>query len=87
MADEGARTLDRYLPLHDSKSWSYYGMLAAGRPWRSYLANATYHCYHVSLLRSLASDYGVYRFASTADTWAGYTTRAGVTCPSGAPRG
>jgi hypothetical protein len=85
LADEGARTLDHYLPLHDSASWSYYGMLTAGRPWRSYLANATYHCYHVSLLRSLAAGYPEYRFASMGDTWAGYAARAGVTCPADAP--
>lgn len=87
LADDGAATLDHYLPLHDSKSWSYYGMLSAGRPWRSYLANATYHCYHVSLLRSLAPLYAEYRFESTADTWAGYATRTGITCPGGTPTG
>ena len=87
LADDGAATLDHYLPLHDSKRWSYYGMLAAGRSWRSYLANATYHCYHVSLLRSLAPLYAEYRFESTADTWAGYATRTGITCPAGTPTG
>jgi hypothetical protein len=83
LADEGAATLDRYLPLHDSGEWSYYGLLTPGRPWRSHLANATYHCYHVSLLRGLAAYYPDLRFAATADTWSHYAVRAGVTCPDG----
>lgn len=81
LADEGAATLDRYLPLHDSGEWSYYGLLTPGRPWRSYLANATYHCYHVALLRGLAADYPDLSFAATAVKWSGYADRAGVTCP------
>lgn len=83
LADEGAVTLDRYLPLHDSGEWSYYGLLTPGRPWRSHLANATYHCYHVALLRGLAGMYPDLRFAITAETWSGYAARAGVTCPGG----
>lgn len=87
LADEGAATLDRYLPAHDSGKWSYYGLLTPGRAFRSYLANATYHCYHVTLLRSLAPQYPTLRFAAFADTWAGYATRAGTTCPTTAPTG
>lgn len=82
LADEGATTLDRYLPLHDSGQWSYYGLLTPGRPWRSYLANVTYHCYHVSLLRGLAADYPDLHFAATAATWSDYAVTAGVTCPT-----
>lgn len=81
LADEGAATLDRFLPAHDSGKWSYYGLLTPGRPFRSYLANATYHCYHVTLLRSLAPQYPTLRFGVFADTWEGYATRAGTTCP------
>lgn len=82
LADEGAVTLDRYLPAHDSGTWSYYGLLTPGRPFRSYLANATYHCYHVTLLRSLAPQYPAMRFGAFADTWTEYATRAGATCPT-----
>ena len=87
LADEGAATLDRYLPAHDSGTWSYYGLLTPGRPFRSYLANATYHCYHITLLRSLAPQYPALRFAAFADAWTAYATRAGTTCPGGAPTG
>ena len=85
LADAGANSLDRFLPLHDTGRWSYYGMLSPGHPWRTYEANATYHCYHVTLLRNLASRYSQYGFGATADKWNGYATRVGVTCPGGAP--
>jgi len=81
LADEGAAVLQRYLPLHDSGKWSYYGLLTPGHPWRTYLANATYHCYHVTLLRSLAEAYPDRTFGATAGKWAGYATRQGVRCP------
>lgn len=84
LADEGAATLDRFLPVHDSGNWSYYGLLTPGRPFRSYLANATYHCYHITLLRSLAPQYPALRFGAFADTWSEYATRAGTTCPGSA---
>lgn len=87
LADEGAVTLDRYLPAHDSGKWSYYGLLTPGRPFRSYLANATYHCYHIALLRRLAVLSPELRFSAFADTWAGYATNAGTHCPGGAPAG
>jgi hypothetical protein len=84
LGDEGATAPDRYLPLHDSGEWSsYYGLLTPARPWRSHLANATYHCYHVSLLRGLAAYYPDLRFAATAGSWSDYTVRAGVSCPNG----
>lgn len=85
LADAGAQSLDRFLPLHDTGRWSYYGMLSPGHPFRTYQANVTYHCYHVTLLQSLAPAYPQYRFAATAETWGGYATRVGVTCPGGAP--
>lgn len=87
LADEGAVTLDRYLSAHDSGRWSYYGLLTPGRPFRSYLANATYHCYHIALLRRLAVLSPELRFSAFADTWAGYATKAGTHCPGGAPAG
>jgi hypothetical protein len=80
LADEGAATLQRYLPLHDSGKWSYYGLLTPGHPWRTYLANATYHCYHVTLLQSLDKEYPERTFGATARKWAGYATRQGVRC-------
>ena len=88
LADEGAASLDRYLPAHDTGKWSYYGMLTPGRSFRTHVANATYHCYHVSLLRSLAPMYPALRFSTFADTWAAYAVAAGAKCPTNdAPAG
>ncbi len=82
LADEGAVTLEKYLPVHDSGKWSYYGLLTPGYTWRTFLANSSYHCYHVSLLRSLATTYADRSFGTTADKWQGYATRRGVRCSS-----
>jgi D-glucuronyl C5-epimerase C-terminus len=88
LADEGAATLDRYLPAHDTGRWSYYGMLTPGRAFRTHVANATYHCYHVSLLRTLAPMYPALRFGAYAETWAAYAVKAGAKCPdAGSPTG
>ena len=46
----GERTLARYLPLHDTGSWSLYGLATPGWGWRTHVADAGYHCYHVTLL-------------------------------------
>jgi hypothetical protein len=81
LADAGARTLVRYIPLHDTGSWSYYGMLTPGRPWRTYLSDLNYHCYHVALLRQLALRYPDQPFEKTARTWQRYVDRAGQKCP------
>lgn len=81
LADAGARTLVRYIPLHDTGSWSYYGMLTPGRPWRTYLADLNYHCYHVALLRQLAVRYPERSFERTARKWQGYVDRSGQECP------
>jgi hypothetical protein len=72
----------RYLNDHDSGSWSYYGLLTPGRPWRSYLADLNYHCYHVLLLDRLAALYPGEGFLSVSVRWQGYVDRAGLTCPS-----
>ncbi|MEW6583249.1 MAG: D-glucuronyl C5-epimerase family protein, partial [Actinomycetota bacterium] len=80
-ADRGHASLVRYLPLHDSGSWSYYGLLTPGRPWRTYLADLNYHCYHVALLRQLEPLYPASGLAATAARWQGYVDRAGLTCP------
>ena len=82
LADRGAATLQRHLPDHDSGSWSYYGLLTPGRPWRTYLADLNYHCYHVRLLAQLAGIYPGMGFATTSDRWQGYVDQAGLTCPS-----
>jgi hypothetical protein len=81
LADRGAATLARHLADHDSGSWSYYGLLTPGRPWRTYLADLNYHCYHVRLLRALAVPYPEHPFAETAERWQGYVDRAGIACP------
>ena len=80
LADAGADTLERYLPLHDSGEWSYYGLLTPGRPWRSYLADVNYHCYHVNLLNQLARIYPKRSFGETAAAWAGYADAIDATC-------
>jgi hypothetical protein len=82
LADRGAATLERHLADHDSGSWSYYGLLTPGRPWRSYLADLGYHCYHVRLLRALAAPYPERAFAATAARWQGYVDAAGASCPA-----
>jgi D-glucuronyl C5-epimerase C-terminus len=82
LADRGAATLERHLADHDSGAWSYYGLLTPGRPWRSYLADLNYHCYHVRLLEALAEPYPERSFAATAARWQDYADRAGAACPA-----
>ena len=82
LADRGARTLARHLPDHDTGSWSYYGLLTAGRPWKTYLADLNYHCYHVRLLTQLTGPYPDLGFGETAARWQGYVDAAGATCPA-----
>jgi hypothetical protein len=81
LADKGARTLQRHLPDHDTGAWSLYGLLTPGRPWRTYLADLNYHCYHVRLLQQLAAPYPDLGFGDVADRWQGYVDDAGLTCP------
>ena len=79
----GEKTLRHYLPLHDTGRWSLYMLYRPGFAWRSYLADRTYHCYHVALLRQLAHDApagGARTYRAYAARWAGYARRAGVTC-------
>ena len=82
LAARGERSLTRFLPLHDAGDWSFYGLLTPGKPWRSYLADLNYHCYHVSLLRTLARLYPANGHAGVADRWQGYVDAKGVTCPA-----
>jgi len=81
LADRGAGSLARFLPLHDSGSWSYYGLLTPGRPWRSYLADLNYHCYHVRLLRQLDAVYPGRGFAEAAGRWESYVDALPAQCP------
>jgi hypothetical protein len=81
LADRGARSLERHLSDHDTGAWSLYGLLTPGRPWRTYLADLNYHCYHVRLLTDLAAAYPETGFAETADRWQGYVSDAGLACP------
>ena len=80
LADDGATSLRRFLPHHDSGSWSYYGLLTPGRPWRSYLADLNYHCYHVALLRDLHPLYPDAGFAGVAGRWQAYVDARGAQC-------
>jgi deazaflavin-dependent oxidoreductase (nitroreductase family) len=80
LAVRGERTLARYLPLHDTGTWSLYGLLTPGRKWRTYVADAGYHCYHVTLLHELAKIAPGHGFAAVSARWNQYARRAGVRC-------
>lgn len=68
-------------PRHRARS--YYGLLTPGRPWRTYLADLNYHCYHVRLLaQSRCPLYLDLGFGETSDRWQGYVDQAGLTCPA-----
>lgn len=82
LAERGRRSLVRFLPLHDTGDWSYYGLLTPGKPWRSYLADLNYHCYHVSLLRSLDALHPEDALGAVAERWQGYVDARGATCPA-----
>ncbi len=81
-ADRGARSLARFLPEHDTGAWSLYGLLTPGKPWRSYLADLNYHCYHVSLLRTLDTLYPADGHAAVAARWQSYVDARGAVCPA-----
>ena len=66
--------------MHDTGTWSLYGLLTPGRPWKSYLADEGYHCYHVTLLRALAKISPELGFGDVADRWSDYALRVGVRC-------
>jgi hypothetical protein len=83
LATTGERTLVQYLPTHDTGTWSLYGLLTPGRPWRSYLADEGYHCYHVTLLRQLAKLSPDQGFSEVANRWSDYALRVGLTCETG----
>jgi hypothetical protein len=80
-AERGVASLITFMPLHESGAWSYYGLLTPGKPWRTYLADLNYHCYHVTLLRGLEPLYPGRGLASVADRWQGYVDQRGATCP------
>jgi hypothetical protein len=78
----GEQSLRHYLPLHDTGSWSIYMLYRPGFAWRAYLADRTYHCYHVTLLRQLAKDAPAGRrtYVRYARRWARDARRVGLTC-------
>ncbi|HMO01245.1 MAG TPA: D-glucuronyl C5-epimerase family protein [Miltoncostaeaceae bacterium] len=79
-ARDGEKSLQRYLPLHDTGSWSLYGLLTPGYKWRKHVADAGYHCYHVRLLRLLQDQAPGYGFGGWAAKWDGYAKARGVSC-------
>jgi hypothetical protein len=81
LAERARRSLKRFLPLHDTGSWSFYGLLTPGKPWRTYLADLNYHCYHVSLLRTLDGLHPEDGLGAVASRWQGYVDARGATCP------
>ena len=80
LAREGERSLQRYLPLHDTGKWSLYGLLTPGYTWRTHVADTGYHCYHVRLLRLLQTQAPGFGFGGWARKWDGYAARRGVSC-------
>ena len=86
LALRGERTLKHYLPLHDTGTWSLYGLLTPGRKWRTYVADVGYHCYHVTLLHELAKIAPGFGFARYSARWNQYALNVGVHCrPSAGP--
>ena len=65
----GERTLARYLPMHDTGSWSLYGLSTPGWAWRTHVADPGYHCYHVTLLQQLDRQAPGYGFGGWAERW------------------
>jgi hypothetical protein len=86
IVERGERTLARYLPLHDTGSWSLYGLATPGWRWRTHLADPGYHCYHVTLLRQLDRQAPGHGFGGWASRWDGYARRAGLNCKLKNPR-
>lgn len=82
----GERTLARYLPMHDTGSWSLYGLSTPGWAWRTHVADPGYHCYHVTLLQQLDRQAPGYGFGGWAERWDGYARRQGLNCKLKAPR-
>jgi hypothetical protein len=82
----GEQTLARYLPLHDTGSWSLYGLATPGWAWRTHLADAGYHCYHVTLLQQLDRQAPGYGFGGWAKRWDDYARRQGLNCKLKNPR-
>lgn len=80
LGDRGVLTLRHHLPLHDTGSWSLYGLLTPGYGWRGFEADAGYHCYHVELLRQIVDAWPGRGFANVALRWEGYARRRGVSC-------
>jgi hypothetical protein len=82
LARRGVNSLVTFLPFHDTGAWSYYGLLTPGRPWRTYLADLNYHCYHVALLKALARSYPGRGFDTYELRWQGYVVKRGARCPA-----
>ena len=81
LVDDGLVTLRRFLPVHDTGSWSYYGLLTGGRKWRQHVADLNYHCYHILLLDHLERDFPGRGFGTYAMKWAGYVKARALDCP------
>lgn len=81
LTEEAADSVATFLPMHDTGSWSIYGMLTPGHPWGSYLADLNYHCYHIELLRNLDLLHPGFGFGDTADRWERYVQKRQLSCP------
>lgn len=80
LADRGVATLVQHLPAHDTGAWSLYGLLTPGHGWRGFLADANYHCYHVTLLAQLERAWPGRGLGTTGERWSGYAARRGLDC-------
>lgn len=80
LADRGAATLRKFLPLHDTGEWSRYGLLTPGHEFGAYLADVNYHCYHVSLLERLNRIYPNHGFGVTSREWDAYVDAVDLDC-------
>lgn len=61
-------TLERWLPLYDSRGWSYYHLAVREKNVRHY-AHMSYHQLHIAQLRVYAAMTGRSVFAAYADRW------------------
>lgn len=82
LVDAGIQTLRRYLPQHDTGSWSLYGLLTPGFKWKERVADLNYHCYHITLLDRLERDFPGQSFGRVAVRWKRYAREQEVSCPT-----
>ena len=81
LASAGTRSVARALPLHDTGSWSLYGLRVPGYGNKPLVADLTYHCYHIILLRALDRRQPGLGLIDRARRWQSYVNRKRLKCP------